>query len=625
MKRLSLPISIKIFVLIVFIVSAAITIISWRNSDTILSILTKNFQSMSLNMGEQMGTELEKFVIRIDNELFRIIQKIILKKGKNTYKIYKTFLDSYSDVEGFLLLRQKKEKFQLIGGRFQGRDKAIDIKDFDWLKKGIEKNPSRKNHFFLKEVEGREVIVLTRRFLIHGTDIVFWSLSFLRPEALQNFFGSADSAEIALINTDLNVLSTNFKAPKEWQTFRQKKSLTRSLELGIQSAYLGEMEDSLGDKWLTSYYLIEEYGLAVFIKQSQPVVYSKIYSLIRETVLWSILLLLLVILISYLSSRKVTQQLLEVIDASRKISEGKFDLKIPRRSNDEVGELVDSVNTMATKIEALLESEKEKIRFQEELETAKIVQNAFYVAKDFQDDFIRVSGYHKASSECCGDWWTHIKVNEHVEQILIGDATGHGAPAALVTSMVYSIVHSLMESSKDRQKHLGPGEILYHINQVMVKSLNGSMYMTFLAMEVDYKQKILRFANAGHCFPFLMPKDPRQDERLDMASKRKGIKPIFQAGQINEVLGAKENVKFYEGELPLKEGDRIFSYTDGAFEFETEKGKQFGINSLKKLLVKYRKKDIKVFRDEVSEDLEERRNRGSYDDDMTFVAFDFSP
>ena len=625
MKRWSLPLSIKIFLIMVIIVSAALGTISWRNNSFIFSLLTRSFQTMSLSMGEQLGNEIEKFAIRMDNELFRVLQKTLIQRGKNLNPINKSFLDNQKDLDGFLLLRNMNGKLDNIGGRFRNPKTSDGIKNFDWLENRIKKSPNKKSHFAFIEHDESKLVVLARRFMVQKTSTTFWGLTYFSPSLLQSLFGSSDRAEVALVNTDLELLASNFKNEDDWAVFKEKQTVKRSISLGIQSAYLGQIPDNLGKEWLSSYYQIREYGLVVFVKQPKSVVYGRIYRLIEETALWSILLLLIVILISYLSSRKVTKQLLDVIDATKQISNGKFDLKIPRRSGDEVGQLVDSVNWMSGKIGELLESEKEKVRFQEELETAQIVQNAFYVDKDYQDKQIQISGYHKASSECCGDWWTHIKINDHTEQILIGDATGHGAPAALVTGMVYSIVHSLMEYSKDGNKHHAPKDILNHINQVMVKSLQGSMFMTFLAMEVDYKAKVLRYANAGHCFPFLLPADPKKDKRLDMASRKRGIKPIFQAGEVNTVLGAKADTEYFQGEIPLQDGDRIFSYTDGAFEFNMEDGKQFGVNNLRKLLVRHRPQSLKEFRDAVSEELEGERSKGFYDDDMTFVAFDYGP
>ena len=602
--------------------SSTAGIISWRNNSFIFSLLTRSFQTLSLNLGEQLGNEVEKFAIRMDNELFRILQKTIIQKGKNTSTIYSKFLENHPQLDGFLLLRHRNDKLSSIGGRFNMKTPPKEFGDYSWLEEAINKDSNKKSHFAVIKNKDRKFVVLARRFKVQKTDTTFWGLTIFPPKILKELFGDAGRAEIALVNTELTLLASNFKTESHWHSFKEAETLKRSIDLGIQSAYLGEVQGPEGLGWLSSFYKIKDYDLVVYVKRSQSAVYGQIYKLIEETVLWSILLLLIVILLSFLSSRKVTKQLLEVIDATKQISTGKFDLKIAKRSGDEVGQLVDSVNWMAGKIGELMESEKEKVRFQEELQTAQIVQNAFYVDKDYVDKDLMISGYHKASSECCGDWWTHVKISENIEHILIGDATGHGAPAALVTGMVYSVVQSLLEQSKGSEKFYSPKEVLHHINQVMVKSLQGSMFMTFLAIEINHKKKTMTYANAGHCFPFLMPKDPKSDDRLDMASRKRGIKPIFQPGKANNVLGAKAESEFNEFEVPLQEGDRIFCYTDGAFEFETEGGKQFGVNALRKLLVGHRPKDLKSFRDDVSKDLETERDKGFYDDDMTFVAFE---
>ena len=89
------------------------------------------------------------------------------------------------------------------------------------------------------------------------------------------------------------------------------------------------------------------------------------------------------------------------------------------------------------------------------------------------------------------------------------------------------------------------------------------------------------------------------------------------------VLGAQSEINFFDHTLPLKDGDRFFLYSDGAFEFLMEDGKQYGVHRLQKFVMEYRGLPLIEFRDEVARSLEALREKGQADDDMTFVAVEY--
>ncbi len=67
----------------------------------------------------------------------------------------------------------------------------------------------------------------------------------------------------------------------------------------------------------------------------------------------------------------------------------------------------------------------EQIRINKELETARLVQKAFFPEKSGPTNHVTVEGYYRPASECSGDWWGHFNHCE-TEYVMIGDALGHG-------------------------------------------------------------------------------------------------------------------------------------------------------------------------------------------------------
>ena len=276
---------------------------------------------------------------------------------------------------------------------------------------------------------------------------------------------------------------------------------------------------------------------------------------------------------------------------------------------------------MAEKIAALLKVEKEKVRFEQEIGTAQMVQDTFFCEPDYTAHQLAISGYHNPSSECCGDWWNRFTLPSGAVQVYIGDATGHGAGAALVTAIAYTTIKNLYELHvAGKIKDMTPKDVLTALNTVMVDTLKGSMFMTFLIIEISPDRTTLTYANAGHCFPYLMPKKPEHDDRLDGTSQLRGHKPIISPSKGRAVLGASRASEFSNETLELKPGDRLFMYTDGSFEFIMEKGKQYGIKNLQKTMMSFRELPLPEFRSKLSDVLEDERRRGIAEDDMTFVS-----
>ncbi len=76
-----------------------------------------------------------------------------------------------------------------------------------------------------------------------------------------------------------------------------------------------------------------------------------------DDIVWSTLLMILISFsIAFLIGKRLTVPIFEVINASNQIKEGNFDIKFNYKSNDELGELTDSLESMASEL-----NRKEKV------------------------------------------------------------------------------------------------------------------------------------------------------------------------------------------------------------------------------------------------------------------------
>ena len=100
----------------------------------------------------------------------------------------------------------------------------------------------------------------------------------------------------------------------------------------------------------------------IIIRVSLPLTeINKIYKLIWfYTILITLAAILLVVLISFKISKSLTKSLNELIFVSKEISKGKYDRRINIESKDELGQLSESFNEMAEKLEQTINDLKDK-------------------------------------------------------------------------------------------------------------------------------------------------------------------------------------------------------------------------------------------------------------------------
>ena len=286
-----------------------------------------------------------------------------------------------------------------------------------------------------------------------------------------------------------------------------KKRGVRNLILSdVGSGFAGQTRGRNGTSWYTAYYHSDIYGFIIILEQETSVLSNFILKMAYQSLWWSALILLLAVFVAFYASRGLVRNLNKLTEATKLIASGHFAEPINVSSQDEIGVLAHSVRWMAQKIQILLESEKEKVRFEQEIATANTVQNTFFADEKSENANIRISGFYTPASECGGDWWGSFTISEGVELVLIGDATGHGVPAALITAITYAVSNLMVKKMIGKKyEEIAPSEILYEINDILHGALAGQLCMTFFALLVDTNSNRMKYANGGHCFPLLVP------------------------------------------------------------------------------------------------------------------------
>lgn len=390
--------------------------------------------------------------------------------------------------------------------------------------------------------------------------------------------------------------------------------------------FKGRYEDSKGREWLGSYVKIPEYGMTVLLQQDAKVATAATTKIVRRTTLWGIFFVLLAVLASFVASSGVTKNLRAVTQATYRIASGDFSTTLKSRGSDEVGMLSMAVTHMAKQIQVLMKSQMDKVRVEKELETARMVQSTFFPQDDGRSNIMTITGVYQPAAECGGDWWGHFRAPDGIEYVFIGDAMGHGVPAALVTAMAYSSCMTVSDILADRPGHKdSPAAIVKRFNRVLYDAVQGSISMTFFAAILDTKNGTMTYANAGHNFPVIIPTnadDPRAPSSRPMA--KISPVPLISLQLKGMPLGIDRDAEYTEKTIDIAAGDKMIFFTDGLIECESPAGKQWGRKALLELLGSTCDKDAVEMKNGIMQSAYNFYGNVPIKDDITVVVLEMS-
>ena len=224
------------------------------------------------------------------------------------------------------------------------------------------------------------------------------------------------------------------------------------------------------------------------------------------------------------------------------------------------------VNTHLTIHRLKREVEDQKNQLEHELEVVSDVQRKLLPKQIPQIENLRLAAYYQTSRYAGGDYYDIIELPDQRWGILVADAEGHSAPAAVLMAMTCILFRSYPDAA------YRPDEVIDFLNKHLCKVADPS-FMTALYAVFDSRHRRLTFARAGHPLPMVYRVSQGRSEELDP----EGVAPL--------------GIFPYDQEVPsieteLEPGDRFLLYTDGVSERFDPSGQLFGEQRLLDQLTK---------------------------------------
>lgn len=200
-----------------------------------------------------------------------------------------------------------------------------------------------------------------------------------------------------------------------------------------------------------------------------------------------------------------------------------------------------------------------------DLEMARALQRSLVVRKIPESAGCEVYGYMDTAQQVGGDFYEVFQLSDTVTVVGIADVSGKGAAAALFMAAakptVERAIRDLVLDREGRPNAEGLARAISRANRELCVWNSLSYFVTALIAVFDSSDGKLHYVNAGHENPYLLP---QQGAPTTLKTAR-GV-----------ALGVDASIPYEAGSVDLKEGDRIFLFTDGFTEAMDPDGEWFG-------------------------------------------------
>jgi len=241
-----------------------------------------------------------------------------------------------------------------------------------------------------------------------------------------------------------------------------------------------------------------------------------------------------------------------VVNLTDRLGEDAFtagDIKLVTAIANQVGAAIENAR--------LVREERKRERLSTELELAHHLQLALLPGPALLGAVGDVGARCQPAESVGGDFYKLIPLGGRKVGVMIGDVSSHGIGAALLMANAISAATVVAQSAPT------PQEALHRLLGVMGDELvRTDMFISLFYGVVDSEAGLLRYANAGHPYAFLLPGDDGAPRRLGATAPPFGLAPGGVIGGAEAPWACRE--------------DLLCLFTDGLTESRGADGSAYG-------------------------------------------------
>ena len=243
--------------------------------------------------------------------------------------------------------------------------------------------------------------------------------------------------------------------------------------------------------------------------------------------------------------------------ATAAVRAGDFDMRIPVRRRDQLGDLQRSFNEMSADLQSLVAAAAQKEALEKELAIARDLQKSLIPSDLPIGEELEFATLFEPTAAIGGDYFDVLRLSEDELAVVIADVSGHGLSSGLRMAMVKAALLILVEETRESD------EILRRLDRVV---RDGRAFVTATLGQIDLRTGTLRLTNAGHPPTYLL----RRGEAREI------LLPSSPLGGLGRTYGHET--------VPLERGDVVVWLSDGLIEAADATGEPFGYDSVLRTL-----------------------------------------
>jgi sigma-B regulation protein RsbU (phosphoserine phosphatase) len=253
--------------------------------------------------------------------------------------------------------------------------------------------------------------------------------------------------------------------------------------------------------------------------------------------------------------------------------------------------------------EALSSLRSRDEQIQKQLDMASVIQRSILPGRIDDWNELKFAVRYLAMEKIGGDFYDVHLLKDDKIGIMIADVSGHGIPAALVTTM------AKMSFENAGAKYDSPKKIFQEMNQNILDHVKTQDYMTCFMLAIDEDYNVL-YSNASHQKAILLRRSGEL-EQLDTNG-------LF-IGAIEEARDS-----YDEKKTKLEYGDRIIMYTDGIPEAINEEREEYSNRRLESIIKRSRALTVEEFADAMINDVRQFIGNEQLVDDITCLVIELA-
>jgi phosphoserine phosphatase RsbU/P len=252
-------------------------------------------------------------------------------------------------------------------------------------------------------------------------------------------------------------------------------------------------------------------------------------------------------------------------------------------------------------LEILFTNERRLLSIETELETARHIQSSILPARVPELEKLRIAASYHPMTAVAGDFYQFVRSDNNHLGILVADVSGHGIPAALISSMIKVAMQSVAVHADD------PAQVLGGLNRILSSEAHGQ-FASAAYVWIDTENRNALYSAAGHP-PLLCWRNTRGE---------------MQCIESNGLLfGVKPDAEYPVCSVPIEPADRFLLYTDGVTETENAAGEAFGDRQLERVVRNNRSQPASELSRQVLSELQRWRTAAvNQQDDITLIVVD---